>query len=184
MRKSASQIIHELETRIARLERQSSSIRKAYRDSIEDNFNPDKSVISFALSFDILSWQDDPSGKDMDEPEILEAEKKALRIFNRILGVKAEVYDRNGIGTPHAYFRIKSLKSLVDLVKKINRLKRKYGTGEVMGVSLGDFYFASGFTLIPEGLGESWPDECYQLDAYPASEYRDLEEELRESGLL
>lgn len=184
MRKSASQIIHELETRIARLERQSSSVRKAYRDSIEDNFNPDKSVISFALGFDILSWQSDPNSTEQDESE--EAEKRALQSLNRILGIKAKFYTRDGMGSPHAYFRVKSLTSLVDLVKKINRLKIKDTSGFEATYNVFsdvDFYFATAFLLIPEGLNNSWPDECYMLDK-TMGRYRDLEEELRYSGLL
>ena len=184
MRRTSSEIIRGLESRIAKLERQSSNIRKAYRDSIEDNFNPDKSVISFALGFDILSWQSDPNSTEQDESE--EAEKRALKSLNRILGVKAQIYSRDGMGTANACFRVKSLTSLVDLVKKINRLKIKDTRGfetTYNVVSDEDFYFATAFLLIPEGLNNSWPDECYMLDK-TMGRYKDLETELMDSGLL
>ena len=159
MRRSASEIIRNLEMRIARLER--TSRRNDPHSRIASDFDPRKSQ----MSFDLIQ----------DEDEVGGSERDALSEVKSMLRVRK--IDNDGHGRMGELICSISVNDLKEVARIVELVQSHTGGGEDT-IYLDDGFQAQGFTLYPQGFN----GYSYQMGGNGSHE--DLEEYLEDQGVL
>ena len=167
MRRTASEVIRNLEARIARLERTSSKVAS--------DFDPRKAVMYFEIQIDndlaeMINYE------EISDSELESMESNALRNVSTLLKVRVgnEGHDRYGSLICNI-----SVNSLEEVAKIVEIVQRNTIGGEDQ-IDTGVRYFsAQGFTLYPTGVNGR---PIYQIGGNGG--YEDLEEYLEEAGVL
>lgn len=167
MRRSASEIIRNLEQRIARLERTSSKVAS--------DFDPRKAVMYFEIQIDndlaeMINYE------EISDSELSSMESKALKSVSRLLKVRVgnEGHDRYG----SLICKI-AVNSLEEVAKIVEIVQRNTIGGEDQIETGVDYFSAQGFTLYPTGVNGR---PTYQIGGMGGHE--DLEEYLEDQGVL
>ena len=167
MRRSASEIIRNLEVRIARLERTSSKVAS--------DFDPRKAIIYFEIHIDndlaeMINYE------EISDRELASMESKALKNVSRLLKVKVSTHGHDRHGSLSCNIAVKSLEE----VAKIIEIVQRNTIGGEDQIDLGRYFSAQGFTLYPKGIFGGRP--IYQIGGNGG--YEDLEEYLEDQGVL
>ena len=165
MRRSASEIIRNLEARIARLERQTSKVAS--------DFDPRKAMMYFDIQFEEYNAEED--GVNLSSRDLSSMESNALRNVSRLLKVKVgnEGHDSHG----DLICKI-SVNSLEEVAKIVEIVQRNTIGGEDQIDTDVQYFVAQGFTLYPQGVN----GVSYQIGGN--GRHEDLEEYLEEAGVL
>ena len=164
MRRSASEIIRNLERRIARLERTSSKVAS--------DFDPRKAVVYFDLTLD----EDSADEAGVDEKAVLKMEMQAVKNMERFLKVRIGNEGHDYHGALLCKFSLDSLEHAEKLMETISRnAERGHDT---LDTDVEHFY-AENFLFYPQGLrGDS-----YSIDGEGDSD-GDLFDYLEDQGVI
>ncbi len=164
MRRSASEIISELESRIARLERKNTKLAS--------DFDPRKAIMYFSIDFEDYNAEED--GVEFSDRELHKKTLEAQKKVGRILKVRISNEGHDSSGNLICKFGVDSLKEAAKIFKIIQR-GGEGGTVIETGV---EYFIANFFTLYPQGVNGI----AYQMDAFGPA--KDLEEYLEDQGVL
>lgn len=142
MRRSASEIIRNLERRIARLETRNASSASTRNAS---DFDPRKAVVYFDLTLD-----EDSALKDgVDESSILDMERKAVKSLEKSLKVRISNEGHDYHGDLICSFALKSLEHAEKLMETIARNAESGHDTLDAGV---EHFYAQNFLFYPQGV--------------------------------
>ena len=165
MRRSASEIIRNLEMRIARLERASSKVAS--------DFDPRKAVMYFDIQFEDYNAEED--GVEISSRELSSMESKALKSVSRLLKVRVGNEGHDSFGNLVCNISVNSLEEVAEVVEIVQR--NTIGGEDQIDTDV-QYFVAQGFTLYPQGVN----GVSYQIGGNGVHE--DLEEYLEEAGVL
>lgn len=163
MRKTASEIIRNLEMRVARLERNT---------KVATDFDPDSAVLYFDITFDEYSAEED--GAVFSDDQLEDMEEKAVRNVSKLFRERVEDEGHDNMALICKIF-VDDLKTVAKIIKKVQR--KTIGGEDQIEVDV-DYHVAQNFTLYPQGIRET----SYQMGGN--GHHEDLEEYLEEAGLL
>lgn len=163
MRRSASEILRNLERRVARLERNT---------KVATDFDPNKAVLYFDINFEDYNAEEDGAVFSSDDLEDMESE--ALRNVSKLFRERVENEGHDNMALICKIF-VDELKTVAKIIKKVQR--ETIGGEDQIEVGV-DYHVAQNFTLYPQGVNET----SYQMGGN--GHHKDLEEYLEEAGLL
>ena len=166
MRRSASEIIRNLEQRIARLERTSSKVASG--------FDPRKAIMYFYLFFE--DWNAEEDGVELSDRELSSMESKALKNVSRLLKVKVGNEGHDSNGNLVCKIAVNSLEEVAEIIEIVQR--NTIGGEDQIDTDV-EYFTAQGFTLYPTGVNGR---PTYQIGGMGGHE--DLEEYLEDQGVL
>ena len=166
MRRSASEIIRNLERRVARLERTSSKVAS--------DFDPRKAIMYFYISFEDYYAEED--GVELSDREVSSMESKALKNVSRLLKVRVGNEGHDRFGNLVCKIAVNSLEEVAKIVEIVQR--NTIGGEDQIDTDV-EYFSAQGFTLYPTGVNGR---PTYQMGGLGGHE--DLEEYLEDQGVL
>ena len=159
MRRSASEVIRNLEMRIARLE-----IGISDGDVV---FDPRKAVMYFYLTFEDYNAEED--SVNFTDRQLLNLEAKAVKNIERMLGVKVQSEGHDRFDALVCKIFPDSVDEVADILKVVER--ETVGGDDIIDVDV-EYFQAQGFTLFPQGVN----GKSYQMGGN--NPHEDLEEYL------
>lgn len=161
MRRSASEVIRNLEMRIARLE-----------GRLASDFDPSKAIMYFIISFEDYNAEED--GVEFSDRELHKKTLEAQKMVGRILKVRVSNEGHNASMGLTCKFGVDSLEEVAEIFKIIQR-GGEGGTVIETGV---EYFIAEAFVLYPQGVN----GVAYEMDAF--GQAKDLERYLEDQGVI